>query len=43
MIALEFILLFFLPNAYKNSDMNAWNIRTCALTNTKASQHYSGK
>jgi hypothetical protein len=43
MIALKFILLFFLPNACKNSDMNACNIRTCALTNTWASQQYSGK
>jgi len=41
MIALKF--LFFFPNACKNSDMNACNIRTCALTHIKASQQYSGK
>ena len=43
MIALKFILLFFLPYACKNSDMNTFNIRTCALTHTKASKQYSGK
>jgi len=43
MIALKFILLFFLPNACKNNDMNAYNTRTCELTHTKASQQYSDK
>ena len=42
MTALKFILLYFLPNACKNSDKNACNIRTCALIHTKASQQYSG-
>jgi len=43
MMALKIILLFIIPNACKNSAMNACNIRTCALTHTKASQQYSGK